>query len=114
MFPHKFSYFRRYFDPGMSVNKQKEVITAIREGKYQVIVATSVAEEGLDLPLCELVIQMDPPSSVTALVQVRGRARHKDAVFVAICRDDEQAKRIQDLLKREENMQQAACLINGM
>lgn len=97
----------------MSVNKQKETITEIRQGQYQVVVATSVAEEGLDLPICELVIQMDPPSSVTALVQIRGRARHRNAKFVAICRDEEQSRRIQDLLKREENMQLAARTING-
>lgn len=97
----------------MTVAQQIETLTQIRKGVYQVVVATSVAEEGLDLPACDLVVQMDPPNSVTALVQIRGRARQRRAQFAAICRDKEQARKIKDLLAREENMRQAAEIING-
>ena len=45
-------------DGGMSVKQQEKILTNIREHKYDVIVATSVAEEGLDIPECEVGILM--------------------------------------------------------
>jgi len=98
----------------MTCPPQRNVFSQIREGKFQIVVTTSVAEEGFDLPVPNLVIQMDPSSSVSALVQIRGQAPLNEARFVAICRSDEQAKKIEDLLKREENMRRSARLINGL
>ena len=69
--------------------------------------ATSVAEEGVDMPVCELVVQMDPPNNVRALVQLRGRARKKISKFIALCRSEEQKREILDLLNKEKNMIQA-------
>lgn len=91
-----------------------EVTSQIRDGHFQVVVATSVAEEGLDLPGCQLVVQMNPPSSAQALMQMRGQARLEDPRFVCICRNDDQAKKIDDLLRREENMKRAVKIINGL
>ena len=45
-------------DGGMSVKQQEKILTNIREHKYDVIVATSVAEEGLDIPECEVNIYL--------------------------------------------------------
>lgn len=98
----------------MTCPPQRNVFSQIREGKFQIVVTTSVAEEGFDLPVPNLVIQMDPSSSVSALVQIRGQVPLNEARFVAICRSDEQAKKIEDLLKREENMRRSARLINGL
>ncbi|KAL9960555.1 hypothetical protein ACROYT_G034030 [Oculina patagonica] len=94
-------------------NTTDEREVQIREGMFQIVVTTSVAEEGLDLPVPSLLIQMDPSSSVSALVQIRGQAPLNEARFVAICRSDEQANKIEDLLKREENMKRSARLLNG-
>ena len=99
---------------GLTYPLQRDIYLQILEGTFQVVVTTSVAEEGFDLPVPDLVIQMDPSSSVSALVQIRGRAPLNEARFVAICRNDEQAKKIEDLLKREENMRRSARLINGL
>jgi len=101
-------------DNGLTYPPQRDVYLQILEGRFQIVVTTSVAEEGFDLPVPDLVIQMDPSSSVSALVQIRGRAPLNEARFVAICRNDEQAKKIEDLLKREENMRRSARLINGL
>lgn len=98
----------------MSFPTQREVISKIREGYYPIVVTSSLAEEGLDLPMSNMVIQMDPSNSVLALAQIRGRAPLNEARFVAICRNDEQAKKIDDLLRREENMKRSARLINGL
>ena len=73
-----------------------------------------MSEEGLDLPGCQLVVVMNPSGSTQALEHMRSRSRLKGARFVSICRNDDQAKKIEDLLKREENMKRAARIINGM
>lgn len=55
---------------GMSGAKQDEVRKAFESGECNVLVATSVAEEGLNLPDCNLVIRFDAPSTVIALVTI--------------------------------------------
>ena len=40
-------------------------------------VATSVLEEGLDVPACDVVVRFDSVDSLRAYVQSRGRVRHK-------------------------------------
>ena len=68
------------------------------------IIATSVAEEGVDWPECELVVSLYPPSTLTALVQMRGRARKKNSKFVVLCSSQEEGQKIEDLKQRENNM----------
>ena len=92
---------------GMSVKKQAKLLGEIKEHKYQVLVATSVAEEGIDIPECELVVQLEPPNNLRSLVQIRGRARMKDSRFVAYCRSKEQKESFEMLKRQEENMMMA-------
>ena len=68
------------------------------------IIATSVAEEGVDWPECELVVSMYPPSTLTALVQMRGRARKKNSKFVVLCSSDMERQNIEELKQKEKNM----------
>ena len=68
------------------------------------IIATSVAEEGVDWPECELVVSMYPPSTLTALVQMRGRARKKNSKFVVLCSSDVDRQNIEELKQKEKNM----------
>jgi len=94
---------------GMTVTRQRRVLEEIRNGEYSVIVATSIAEEGIDLPDCDLVVRLDAPDCVRALVQVRGRARRRGAKFVVLCRESTEI--LDRLLKQEKNMEQAVDLI---
>ncbi|MBI2529771.1 MAG: DEAD/DEAH box helicase [Candidatus Diapherotrites archaeon] len=60
-------------DKGMSQEEQAEALEAFKEGKYNTIVASSVAEEGLDLPSVDLVIFYEPVPSEIRSIQRRGR-----------------------------------------
>ncbi|MCD6106325.1 MAG: DEAD/DEAH box helicase [Thermoplasmata archaeon] len=60
-------------DRGMSQREQAEVLEAFRLGHYNVLVATSVAEEGLDVPEVDTVIFYEPVESAIRSIQRRGR-----------------------------------------
>ena len=73
--PNVFVGHTRETGPGMTQIEQEDVMKGFREGKYNLLVATSVAEEGLDVPACNLVIRYQHISNEIAKVQTLGRAR---------------------------------------
>ena len=64
---------------GMTQVAQEEVMESFRNGECNLLVATSVAEEGLDVPACNLVIRFQHVSNEIARVQTHGRARADDS-----------------------------------
>ncbi|MEA3343053.1 MAG: DEAD/DEAH box helicase [archaeon] len=58
---------------GLSQKKQIETLDKFREGEYNCLVATSVAEEGLDIPKVDLVVFYEPIPSEIRSIQRRGR-----------------------------------------
>ncbi|MHA2431582.1 MAG: ERCC4 domain-containing protein [Promethearchaeota archaeon] len=65
-------------DKGLTQKQQREIINKFRRGDFNVLIATSVAEEGLDIPATELVIFYEPIPSEIRNIQRRGRtARNK-------------------------------------
>ncbi|KAI0472383.1 RNase3 domain-containing protein [Xylaria cf. heliscus] len=55
-----------------------------RTGKRNLLIATSVAEEGIDIPACNLVICLNPPPNVKSFIQRRGRARMENSRIVLL------------------------------
>ena len=76
-------------DPGMTQKVQKATLEQFRAGDYNVLVATSVGEEGLDIPATEAVIFYEPVPSAIRLIQRRGRTGRDrpGKVFVLITAD---------------------------
>ncbi|MFW9772273.1 MAG: DEAD/DEAH box helicase [Candidatus Thorarchaeota archaeon] len=64
-------------DIGFPQDRQIEILDEFREGKINVLIATSVAEEGLDIPNVDAIIFYEPVPSEIRLIQRRGRTgRH--------------------------------------
>ncbi|TFG13355.1 DEAD/DEAH box helicase [Candidatus Thorarchaeota archaeon] len=80
-------------DKGFTQKKQIEVLDGFRKNEYNVLVATQVGEEGLDIPECNLVIFYDCVPSVVPYIQRRGRTGRqspgKVVIFVARGTHDE-------------------------
>jgi ERCC4-related helicase len=58
---------------GMTQKDQVKVLENFREGKYTALVATSVAEEGIDIPKVDMVVFYEPIPSEIRSIQRRGR-----------------------------------------
>ncbi|MBN1175232.1 DEAD/DEAH box helicase [Candidatus Woesearchaeota archaeon] len=67
-----------------SQKKQKEVLENFRENKFSVLIATSVAEEGLDIPSVDFVFFFEPVPSAIRSVQRRGRTGRHGEGFVNV------------------------------
>ncbi|KAM7525882.1 hypothetical protein LguiA_015784 [Lonicera macranthoides] len=67
-----------------SRKKQNKIVDEFRKGAVNIIVATSMLEEGLDVQSCNLVIRFDPSTTVCSFIQSRGRARMQDSVFLLL------------------------------
>ncbi|OVA00281.1 Ribonuclease III domain [Macleaya cordata] len=59
----------------MSRKIMNSIVEKFRSGELNLLVATKVAEEGLDIQTCCLVIRFDLPETVASFIQSRGRAR---------------------------------------
>ena len=73
----------------LSNNKLKEVLANFKKGAINVLIATNVIEEGLDVSECNLVICVNELLNVKAFIQMKGRARQKDSNFIFLCADGE-------------------------
>ena len=69
---------------GMTQADQEVAMNAFRSGECNILVATSVAEEGLDVPACNFVIRFQHVSNEIAKAQTQGRARAEDSEVITI------------------------------
>ncbi|RXA21443.1 DEAD/DEAH box helicase [Methanosarcina sp. MSH10X1] len=76
----------RHKDKGLTQKQQVGILDKFRAGEYNVLVATSVAEEGLDIPSTDLVLFYEPIPSEIRSIQRKGRTgrQHKGRVIVLV------------------------------
>ncbi|XP_034046661.1 probable ATP-dependent RNA helicase DHX58 [Thalassophryne amazonica] len=68
----------------MTQSEQGEIIRKFRQGRLNLLISTSVAEEGLDIPECNLVVRYGLLTNEIAQQQAKGRARAKDSVYSVV------------------------------
>ena len=66
-------------DIGLNQKEQKEIIEKFKSGEHNILVATSIAEEGLDIPATDLVVLYEPVPSEIRTIQRRGRTGRRRA-----------------------------------
>ena len=64
---------------GMTQVTQSEVMSSFHKGETNLLIATTVAEEGLDIPECNLMIRYEHVTNEIAKVQTHGRARAENS-----------------------------------
>ncbi|MFO8016593.1 MAG: DEAD/DEAH box helicase [Candidatus Woesearchaeota archaeon] len=92
---------------GLSQKKQKEMLEEFSQGKFNILIATSVAEEGLDIPKVDLVVFYEPIPSAIRHIQRRGRTGRleKGKVYVLMTRDTRDEGFRWSAFHREKRMQ---------
>ncbi|MBI4452542.1 DEAD/DEAH box helicase [Candidatus Woesearchaeota archaeon] len=71
-------------ETGLSQKEQKQMLDEFRNGLFNVLVATSIGEEGLDIPKVDLVIFYEPIPSAIRSIQRRGRTGRQEKGRVII------------------------------
>ena len=74
----------REHDEGLSQKKQAEILNKFRAGDYNVLIATSVGEEGIDIPATDMVLFYEPVPSEIRSIQRKGRTGRARAGRVVV------------------------------
>lgn len=78
---------------GMNQKMQKQLIKKFRDGTYNILVATSIGEEGLDIGEVDLIICYDLTSSPIKNIQRMGRTgRNREGKVILLFSSNEESK----------------------
>ncbi len=91
----KVTYLRR--EATMTVKKQEAVLNRFRKEQVNLLISTSVVEEGVDVPRCNTVVRFDFPQNFRAYIQSKGRARAKVSKYLLLISKTDRVKQGQDL-----------------
>jgi Fanconi anemia group M protein len=107
---------KREGDPGMKQEEQAQVLESFRRSEFYVLVATSIAEEGLDIPEVDLVIFYEPIPSEIRYIQRRGRTgrRASGSVIILAAKDTIDERYLNASKRRMEKMNQALRTVNSI
>jgi ERCC4-related helicase len=103
-------------DVGMKQEEQAQVLESFRKGEFSVLVATSIAEEGLDIPEVDLVIFYEPIPSEIRYIQRRGRTgrRTSGSVIILAAKDTIDERYLNASKRRIDKMNQTSRTINSI
>jgi ATP-dependent DNA helicase MPH1 len=96
---------------GMNQQKQQATIEKFKTGKFNVIVATSIGEEGLDIGQVDLIVCYDASASPIRMLQRMGRTGRKRAgnVVLLLMRGKEE----ESFTKAKDNYEQMQKMISS-
>jgi ERCC4-related helicase/ERCC4-type nuclease len=101
---------------GMTQTQQQEVLDAFRAGEFEVLVSTSVAEEGLDVPEVDLVLFYEPVPTAIRSIQRKGRTgrQSEGRVVVLMAEDTRDEAYFWISRRREKEMESELRELKGM
>ncbi len=94
-------------DKGLSQKEQAKIIQEFKDGKYNTMICSSVAEEGLDIPNVDLVVFFEPVPSEIRLIQRRGRTGRfgKGNVVILLAKSTRDESYYYSSMAKERKMQ---------
>jgi Fanconi anemia group M protein len=101
---------------GMTQAEQQAVLDAFRAGEFEVLVSTSVAEEGLDVPEVDLVLFYEPVPTAIRSIQRKGRTGRQDEgrVVVLMAEDTRDEAYFWISRRRENEMEDELQQLKGV
>ncbi|NXO02199.1 DDX58 helicase, partial [Rhinopomastus cyanomelas] len=99
---------RRDHKTSMTLPMQRGILDAFRTNKdSRLLIATSVADEGIDISECNLVVLYEYFGNVTKMIQVRGRGRARDSKCILVTSKKEVVENEKQNRYKEEMMNEA-------
>ncbi|KAG7323493.1 hypothetical protein KOW79_013195 [Hemibagrus wyckioides] len=99
---------------GMTLTGQKGVLDTFKSSdQSKILIATSVADEGIDIPQCNLVLMYEYVGNVVKMVQVRGRGRAQGSKCFLISSREERIRKEQQNMEREKLVEEAVKLLQN-
>ncbi|GMH38264.1 hypothetical protein BSKO_06148 [Bryopsis sp. KO-2023] len=89
---------------GMSGSKQREILDQFSMPGRHVLVATSAAEEGINVATCEFVVRYSVTETGIQRIQSRGRTRKHNGVFFNIIEQESKEDEIFEKSRHEEKI----------
>ena len=101
---------------GMTQNQQQDVLDQFRAAEFEVLVSTSVAEEGLDVPEVDLVLFYEPVPTAIRSIQRKGRTgrQSEGRVVVLMAEDTRDEAYFWISQRREKEMESELRELKGM
>ncbi len=102
-------------DKGLTQKQQANIIKQFKEDTYNILIATSVAEEGLDIPSTDLVVFYEPIPSEIRTIQRRGRTGRKmpGNVIILITKDTQDEAYYWAAKRKEKQMRSELELLRS-
>ncbi|GAB4816128.1 hypothetical protein N2152v2_003174 [Parachlorella kessleri] len=102
----------RVGEGGYGVKEQSRILKRFRSGELNLLVSTAVAEEGIDVKSCQLVVRFDLPITAQSYIQSRGRARMENSELVMMVQQGEPAdmQMVSHMVSYEQQLRQEVLL----
>ena len=78
--------------PSLTLKKMNEIISEFNEDKFDILIGTSVIEEGLDIQSCNAVLALVELNTPKNYIQIKGRARQTNSLFYIFTNSEKQAR----------------------
>ena len=95
----------RFISDLSDASGQDGTLDDLRSGKKNLIISTSVCEEGIDITACNMVICFDRPPNLKSFIQRRGRARSVESSYVIMLPEGSRAL-MEEWQELEEKMKE--------
>lgn len=97
-----------------TTSEQIKVLKDFKEKKFNVLCATTVVEEGLDISACKLVVNFDSPDTTKSFIQRRGRARARGGLFIFLVPESKSSKDLLHLKSIQNQETEMNCLSQSL
>jgi ERCC4-related helicase len=100
-------------DAGLSQTEQTEILDRFRKREFNILVASQVAEEGLNIPAVDMVVFYEPIPSAVRAIQRRGRTGRNEVgkVVMLVTEDSRDEAFLYAETGREKKMKK---IVRGM
>jgi len=98
----------------MSTSEQKDALEDFKKGNKNLLVATSVAEEGIDVQNCNFVVRVSARMTPLSMIQSRGRARYPDSSYYVLVAGSEDTRFLKNAVDGEKMMKKVLEAFNEL